>query len=65
MVAREAESQETYPRWSKLTLFARKSVAMSLAILARLFVFVARFLTGVDCGAVGDVRFFRARRFAA
>ena len=32
-----AESQETYRNLSKLTLFARKSVATRLAILARLF----------------------------
>jgi hypothetical protein len=30
-------SQETCPGWSKLALFARRSVAIGLAILARLF----------------------------
>jgi hypothetical protein len=30
-------SQETCPGWSKLALFARGSVAIGLAILARLF----------------------------
>src|ERR1700719_4497046 len=38
-MARAAVSQETCPGWSKLALFARRSVAMSLAILARLFCF--------------------------
>jgi hypothetical protein len=32
-------SQETCPGWSKLALFARRSVAIGLAILARLFSF--------------------------
>jgi iron complex transport system substrate-binding protein len=32
-----AESQETYPNWSKLTLFAREGVAICLALFARLF----------------------------
>jgi iron complex transport system substrate-binding protein len=32
-----AESQETYPNWSKLTLFAREGVAIRLALSARLF----------------------------
>src|SRR3984957_1898668 len=36
-MARAAVSQETCPGWSKLALFARRSVAMGLAILARLF----------------------------
>jgi hypothetical protein len=35
----KAESQETYPGWSKLTLFAREGVARSLAHSARLFCF--------------------------
>jgi hypothetical protein len=39
-MARAAVSQETCPGWSKLALFARRSVAMSLAILARLFCWV-------------------------
>lgn len=36
-VKEKAESQETYPGWSKLTLFAREGVARSLAHSARLF----------------------------
>jgi hypothetical protein len=37
VMARAVVSQETCPGWSKLTLFARRSVAIGLAILARLF----------------------------
>jgi hypothetical protein len=33
----QAESQETYPSWWKLTLFAREGVARRLALFARLF----------------------------
>jgi hypothetical protein len=43
----QAESQGTYPNWSKLTLSARESVARRLALFARLF-YCAREYFGGD-----------------
>jgi hypothetical protein len=48
VMAREAVSQETCPGWSKLTLFARRSVAIGLAILARLFCWAIADLIGLN-----------------
>src|SRR5580704_7947969 len=53
----QAESQETYPSWWKLTLFARESVAKRLALFARLFYWsiYASCATNCTCDFVSGV----------
>ena len=57
-MARAAESQETCPGWSKLTLFARRSVAIEPRYSREAFLL----LGGIDWGAGGDDGNFSARR---
>ena len=54
----EAESQGTYPNRSKLTLFAREGVAISLVLFARLFCCPNFWRSG--CAAEPHIRFWSA-----
>jgi hypothetical protein len=60
-LARKAESQETCPGWSKLTLFARKSVADEPRYSREAFLFLWREILGGASAARSEASEFFVR----